>query len=148
MAFLKDDFPLLTQNKRGLNNGTYFVPMGRVVGGGSTINAMFFLRCPAVDYDSWEKLGNRGWGWQGLLPYFKKVCPELFSGKKRPMLMVLRAKPLLRLTRNLPKSTILPGMLLPMDRKALCRQVIRLTTTSQVVRSENMYCPFSCRLTN
>ncbi|KAL2060753.1 hypothetical protein VTL71DRAFT_9395 [Oculimacula yallundae] len=58
--------------QRGLNNGTYFVPMGRVVGGGSTINAMFFLRCPAVDYDSWEELGNRGWGWASLLPYFKK----------------------------------------------------------------------------
>ncbi|CZS97710.1 related to alcohol oxidase [Rhynchosporium agropyri] len=58
--------------QRGLNNGTYFVPMGRVVGGGSTINAMFFLRCPAVDYDSWEDLGNRGWGWAGLLPYFQK----------------------------------------------------------------------------
>ncbi|KAI9051847.1 hypothetical protein LZ554_004108 [Drepanopeziza brunnea f. sp. 'monogermtubi'] len=58
--------------QRGLNNGTYFVPMGRVVGGGSTINAMFFLRSPALDYDSWEALGNPGWGWDGLLPYFKK----------------------------------------------------------------------------
>ncbi|MAD87880.1 MAG: hypothetical protein CL912_33380 [Deltaproteobacteria bacterium] len=79
LAFPKDDFPLLTRNKRGLNNGTYFVPMGRVVGGRSTINAMFFLRYPAVDYDSWEKLGNRGWGWQGFLPYFKKVRWKNFS---------------------------------------------------------------------
>ncbi|KAG4421026.1 hypothetical protein IFR04_005789 [Cadophora malorum] len=63
--------------QRGLNNGTYFVPMGRVVGGRSTTNAMFFLRYPAVDYDSWEKLGNRGWGWQGFLPYFKKS--EIFT---------------------------------------------------------------------
>ncbi|PVH77666.1 GMC oxidoreductase [Cadophora sp. DSE1049] len=63
--------------QRGLNNSTYFVPMGRVVGGGSTINAMFFHRCPAVDYDSWEALGNRGWGWKDLLPYFKKS--ETFS---------------------------------------------------------------------
>ncbi|KAK0122040.1 hypothetical protein ONS95_010304 [Cadophora gregata] len=72
--------------QRGLNNGTYFVPMGRVVGGGSTINAMFFLRCPAVDYNSWEELGNRGWGWEDLLPYFKKsetfTPPEAAFAKK------------------------------------------------------------------
>ena len=63
--------------QRGLNGGPYFVPMGRVVGGGSTVNAGFFLRCPAVDYDSWEDLGNRGWGWEGLLPYFKKVSDHV-----------------------------------------------------------------------
>ncbi|KAH6720855.1 choline dehydrogenase-like protein [Leptodontidium sp. MPI-SDFR-AT-0119] len=72
--------------QRGLNGGPYFVPMGRVVGGGSTVNAGFFLRCPAVDYDSWEDLGNRGWGWEGLLPYFKKsetfARPEAAFAKK------------------------------------------------------------------
>jgi choline dehydrogenase-like flavoprotein len=34
---------------------------------------MFFDRGSAADYDSWEKLGNPGWGWKDLLPYFKKV---------------------------------------------------------------------------
>lgn len=56
-----------------LNNATYPVLMGQCVGGGSTVNAMFLHRCPAVDYDAWETLGNPGWGWDSLLPYFKKV---------------------------------------------------------------------------
>lgn len=46
---------------------------GQVVGGGSVINGMFFNRGSAPDYDAWEELGNDGWGWEGLLPYFKKV---------------------------------------------------------------------------
>lgn len=36
---------------------------------------MFFNRGSAEDYDSWEELGNPGWGWKGLLPYFQKVQP-------------------------------------------------------------------------
>ncbi|KAF8173588.1 hypothetical protein K438DRAFT_1908982 [Mycena galopus ATCC 62051] len=43
-----------------------------VVGGGSTINGMLFERGSAEDYDNWEKLGNAGWGFSDLLPYFKK----------------------------------------------------------------------------
>jgi choline dehydrogenase-like flavoprotein len=44
-----------------------------VVGGGSTVNGMMFDRGAADDYDNWEKLGNPGWGFSDLLPYFKKV---------------------------------------------------------------------------
>ncbi|KAB2574698.1 Dehydrogenase patE [Lasiodiplodia theobromae] len=43
-----------------------------VVGGGSVVNGMFFDRGGAPDYDAWEELGNPGWGWDGLLPYFIK----------------------------------------------------------------------------
>ncbi|TVY82028.1 Dehydrogenase xptC [Lachnellula suecica] len=56
----------------GLDDQVEFVPMGQVVGGGSAINAMFYHRGGKQDYDDWEKLGNPGWGWDGLLPYFKK----------------------------------------------------------------------------
>ena len=56
-----------------LNNAVYPVLMGQAVGGGSTVNAMFLQRCPAGDYDAWESLGNPGWGWNSLLPYFRKV---------------------------------------------------------------------------
>ena len=44
-----------------------------VVGGGSTVNGMLFDRGSADDYDNWEKLGNPGWGFNSLFPYFKKV---------------------------------------------------------------------------
>ena len=58
-----------------LNNGVFPVLAGRVVGGGSAVNAMFFYRGAAEDYDGWESLGAKGWGWKDLLPYFKKVRP-------------------------------------------------------------------------
>lgn len=56
-----------------LNNRAFQVPGAKVVGGGTVINGMFFDRGGAEDYDNWEKLGNPGWGWQSLFPYFKKV---------------------------------------------------------------------------
>lgn len=49
------------------------LPQGKVLGGGSILNAMCWNRGGADDYDAWEALGNPGWGWQGLLPYFIKV---------------------------------------------------------------------------
>lgn len=59
--------------QRGLDNNTFTVPAGAVVGGGTAVNGMFFDRGSAPDYDAWVKLGNPGWGWKDLLPYFKKV---------------------------------------------------------------------------
>jgi choline dehydrogenase-like flavoprotein len=58
----------------GLDNRTSVLYTGAVVGGGTVVNGMFFARGSAADYDAWEKLGNPGWGWKDLLPYFKKVC--------------------------------------------------------------------------
>ena len=57
----------------GLDNRTSVLYTGSVVGGGTVVNGMFFNRGSAADYDAWERLGNLGWGWEGLLPYFKKV---------------------------------------------------------------------------
>jgi choline dehydrogenase-like flavoprotein len=57
----------------GLANRTFAASAGSVVGGSSAINGMFFDRGSEEDYDAWEKLGNPSWGWEGLLPYFKKV---------------------------------------------------------------------------
>ncbi|KAK8051484.1 choline dehydrogenase-like protein [Apiospora rasikravindrae] len=48
------------------------VQMADVVGGGSVINGMFADRGARADYDAWEELGNEGWGFDGLLPYFRK----------------------------------------------------------------------------
>ena len=56
-----------------LNNRTSPVYTAKVVGGASVHNGMFFNRGSKDDYDAWKKLGNPGWAWDDLLPYFKKV---------------------------------------------------------------------------
>ena len=73
-------FNLTSTPQSGLDNGTFMVPIAAVVGGGTVINGMFFDRGSAADYDAWEELGSPGWGWDGLLPYFKKVHLSKFLG--------------------------------------------------------------------
>jgi choline dehydrogenase-like flavoprotein len=55
-----------------LGNQTFFVTVGNVVGGGSYVNRMQFDRGADADYDAWAELGNEGWGWSDLRPYFMK----------------------------------------------------------------------------
>ena len=53
----------------------------RIIGGGSTVMGMVALRGTPDDYDEWERLGAAGWGWDGVLPYFRKLERDLdFSG--------------------------------------------------------------------
>ena len=59
--------------QQALANRTQGLFTGSVVGGGSVMNGMTFHRGSASDYDAWEQLGNPGWGWDGLFPYFKKA---------------------------------------------------------------------------
>lgn len=54
-------------------NATTIVYAASIVGGGSAVDHMMFDRGSVNDYDNWEKLGNPGWGWKGLFPYFQKV---------------------------------------------------------------------------
>jgi len=49
-----------------------FCPRGKTLGGSSAVNAMVYVRGDKSDYDNWEQLGNPGWGYQQMLPYFKK----------------------------------------------------------------------------
>jgi choline dehydrogenase len=55
-----------------LGNRRIYVPRGRGLGGTSLINGMAYVRGHAEDYDGWRQAGNRGWGWDDVLPYFKK----------------------------------------------------------------------------
>ncbi|KAG7284077.1 hypothetical protein NEMBOFW57_010438 [Staphylotrichum longicolle] len=64
---------LNTVPQTGLNNRTISAITAQVVGGGSTINAMVYLRGDADDYNAWGALGNSGWSWANMLPYFKKA---------------------------------------------------------------------------
>lgn len=66
-------FNISSTPQRGLDNATFAIPAAAVVGGGTVVNGMFFDRGSAQDYDAWVELGNPGWGWEDLLPYFKKV---------------------------------------------------------------------------
>ncbi|KAH8807221.1 hypothetical protein F5884DRAFT_880018 [Xylogone sp. PMI_703] len=63
---------LNTQPQTELNNQVIPLYCGKVVGGGSTVNSMVFLRATSGDFDAWESLGNRGWGWNEMLQYYKK----------------------------------------------------------------------------
>ena len=47
-------------------------PRGRTLGGTSSINGMLYVRGQPLDYDTWSQLGNRGWSYESVLPYFKK----------------------------------------------------------------------------
>ncbi|ETN46100.1 uncharacterized protein HMPREF1541_00284 [Cyphellophora europaea CBS 101466] len=50
----------------------YSMPRGKLLGGSSGINYLMYVRGSKGDYNGWESLGNRGWGWDGLAPYFRK----------------------------------------------------------------------------
>ncbi len=49
-----------------------FQPRGKVLGGCSSINAMIYIRGHRADFDGWAALGNEGWSYEAVLPYFKK----------------------------------------------------------------------------
>jgi len=57
----------------GLNGRRGYQPRGRVLGGSSSINAMIYLRGQREDYEHWASLGNPGWGWDDVLPAFRRA---------------------------------------------------------------------------
>lgn len=56
-----------------LDNRRIRMPRGKTLGGSSSINGMVFVRGHASDYDQWRQMGNTGWGWDDVLPYFRKL---------------------------------------------------------------------------
>ena len=66
------DWNYSTEPEPHLNGRRLYWPRGKMLGGSSGINAMIYMRGNALDYDHWESLGNVGWGYADVLPYFKK----------------------------------------------------------------------------
>ena len=62
-----------TEPEPGMNNRRVYWPRGRGLGGSSSINGLIYVRGQPQDYDGWAAVGNRGWGWRDVLPYFRKL---------------------------------------------------------------------------
>jgi choline dehydrogenase-like flavoprotein len=69
----RSDWMFKTEPEAGLNGRALAYPRGKVIGGSSAINAMISMRGQAADYDHWRQLGLTGWGWDDVLPAFKKL---------------------------------------------------------------------------
>ena len=81
----RTDWGFRTAAEPGLNGRSLGYPRGRVLGGCSSINGMIYMRGQARDYDLWRQMGNPGWGWDDVLPYFLRhqdqwaIEPERFG---------------------------------------------------------------------
>ena len=66
------DWRYRTEPEPGLGGRILKYPRGKVLGGTSSINGMVYIRGHARDYDGWQQQGNAGWGWDDVLPYYKR----------------------------------------------------------------------------
>ncbi len=76
----KTNWRFETVPQRGLNGRRGYQPRGRGMGGSSAINAMLYIRGHPQDYDQWRDLGCPGWGWDDVLPVFKRAEHNVRGG--------------------------------------------------------------------
>ena len=69
----RSDWMFRTEPEAGLNGRSLAYPRGKVIGGCSAINAMVSMRGQAADYDHWRQLGLTGWGYDDVLPAFRRL---------------------------------------------------------------------------
>ena len=79
-----------SEPEKELNGRTLYQPRGKVLGGTSSINGMVYMRGTPTDYDGWRQRGCEGWGWDDVLPFFKKAQdqergPSEFHGAGGPL---------------------------------------------------------------
>jgi choline dehydrogenase-like flavoprotein len=80
------DWGFKTAVEPGLGNRALNYPRGKLLGGCSSINGMIYMRGQARDYDLWRQMGNPGWAWDDVLPYFRAhedqwaLEPDAFDG--------------------------------------------------------------------
>src|SRR5688572_1412851 len=58
-----------------------FAPRGKTLGGSSSINGLIYNRGNRLDFDTWAQIGNRGWGYADVLPYFKRIERKIGDGE-------------------------------------------------------------------
>ena len=90
------DWEYLAEPEEGLGGRRLVCPRGKVIGGSSSINGMIYVRGNPGDYSHWEESGAKGWGYQDVLPYFKRMehahaGDDGFRGRDGP-LQVTRGK--------------------------------------------------------
>jgi choline dehydrogenase len=86
----KYDYAFTTVPQKYTGNREMYLPRGKVLGGSSSINAMIYIRGNKADYDEWNALGNKGWSYNEVLPYFKKMenqqdIKDDFHGSEGPL---------------------------------------------------------------
>ena len=69
----KVDWCYKTEPDPGLNGRSIDWPRGKVLGGSSSLNGLLYVRGQPEDYDRWRQMGNTGWGWDDVLPLFKRA---------------------------------------------------------------------------
>jgi choline dehydrogenase len=74
------DWNYSTEEEPHLNGRRLYWPRGKMIGGSSAMNAMIYIRGNPADYDGWKRLGNEGWGFADVLPYFEKLENRSASG--------------------------------------------------------------------
>ncbi len=86
----KQDWAFSTSPQAAMDGRVMHQPRGKVLGGCSSTNAMAYIRGNKKDYDDWAALGNKGWSYEEVLPYFKKAehnvqFDNAFHGKNGPL---------------------------------------------------------------
>jgi choline dehydrogenase len=76
------DWTYFTEPEPQLGNRSLYWPRGKVLGGSSSMNAMIYIRGHRADYDRWRDMGNPGWGYAEVLPYFKKSEKQEHGGSE------------------------------------------------------------------
>ena len=67
------DWGFVSEPEPALGGRSLVTPRGKVIGGSSSINGMVYVRGHACDFDTWEEMGAKGWGFRHVLPYFKRM---------------------------------------------------------------------------
>ena len=84
------DWSFSTEPQPFVNNRRIYLPRGKVLGGSSSTNAMAYVRGNRADFDEWASLGNPGWSYEDVLPFFKKSehnqdLINAFHGQEGPL---------------------------------------------------------------